>query len=530
MRILTVLSLMIFVLNVAALKAQTVTGESIVSYDASSGQAEAYAYTDMDYTIAYWYSARVDTNLTDNSSIVQSSSNIGNPTAEASMTYTGSNGDNYLVQSAHSVIPLYQNTGYCGANYEWDDAYALSYIAASVEYGSAPQIGGGSQGSNTWVGSYASEASLPVQYTITLGDTYATASGDSTPTISGIDPNDWASGATTPNVTITGANFGSNAPTINFSPSSGISYTLSSNTDTQIIADVTVQTGTPTEDVDVTVTSNGYGGSGFAPGGSGTSATSTSAKAHVNAPPNSPEVTVVAWIDGTQPDIVNFLNGGMNAGVNPSLLSDLNSTGYQCVKEVTFWALLRIPRDVKNQTDINYASVWGIAHSPNPNPGPTINPQTLSQNVYAYRMFNDYGGSQPNANGALAGTTPDPCNWVGGTINGWLGGGQASQYNGNTGTSSSGKQYQVADVRVGKGGQLAYQTVSAVTSLRTVPWIYSVIEFDSAGDPFASDVASFPTYSVYVNNSLVATYTQSSVLSFFSNYTQSNEASWSPAP
>jgi len=156
------------------------------------------------------------------------------------------------------------------------------------------------------------------------------AGGDSTPRITGIIPNDWASGQTT-NVTFSGINFGSNAPTLGFSPSSGISYSLSSYSDTQIVANVSVASGTPTEQVAVTVTSNGYGGSGFTSGGSGASPTSAPATATVKAvPANSPEITVVGWIDGTAPDITNFLAGNMNSGVNPTLMTNLNAGGFKC--------------------------------------------------------------------------------------------------------------------------------------------------------------------------------------------------------
>jgi hypothetical protein len=42
----------------------------------------------------------------------------------------------------------------------------------------------------------------------------------------------------------------------------------------------------------------------------------------------------------------------------------------------------------------------------------------------------------------------------------------------------------------------------------TVPWIWSVIRFDAAGNLTTTDHAIFPTYSVYEDGVLIRTYTQ----------------------
>ena len=60
-------------------------------------------------------------------------------------------------------------------------------------------------------------------------------------------------------------------------------------------------------------------------------------------------------------------------------------------------------------------------------------------------------------------------------------------------------------------GQRGSQTINGG---RTEPWIWSVIEFNSSGTPTYTNVGMFPTYSVYVNGSLVATYPQSTVAAF----------------
>ena len=63
-------------------------------------------------------------------------------------------------------------------------------------------------------------------------------------------------------------------------------------------------------------------------------------------------------------------------------------------------------------------------------------------------------------------------------------------------------------------GQSGSQTIN---NGRTVPWVWSVIEFDSSGIPTYTDTAMFPTYSVYVNGGLLVTFNQSSVASFVAN-------------
>ena len=115
---------------------------------------------------------------------------------------------------------------------------------------------------------------------------------NNTPMITGIYPSDWTSGTTTLGVTFTGQYFGTNAPTLSFSPSNGISYGLVSYSDTQVVANINVATGTPNEQVTVTITNNGYGGLGFQSGGGRVSPTSAPVSASVHAPLNSPEIVV----------------------------------------------------------------------------------------------------------------------------------------------------------------------------------------------------------------------------------------------
>ena len=68
-----------------------------------------------------------------------------------------------------------------------------------------------------------------------------------------------------------------------------------------------------------------------------------------------------------------------------------------------------------------------------------------------------------------------------------------------------------AEGRIGTVGQRGSETINGG---RTVPWIWSAIEFNTTGTPTYSNVGMFPTYSVYVSGSLVATYAQSTVAAF----------------
>jgi len=326
---------------------------------------------------------------------------------------------------------------------------------------------------------------------------------DSTPAITGIYPSDWNAGAMT-SVTFTGQYFGTNAPTLSFSPSGGISYTLSTYSDTQIVASVTVAAGTPNEQVSVSVTNNGYGGNSFNGGGAGQPATSAAIFATVHAPLNSPEITVIAWVNQSAPDL-----NPLPSGANQYLVTNLNSTPSTCGNEIFWWSVVGSPVDLLTSTDQAYANDWIVKYSANPAPPPTITPSN-QLSAGNFRLFNDFGGS--GGGGVEVGITPDPCGTSVPTfILNWLGKGQSSQYNGAYPTSGSGKVYQLAEGRVGKMGQTGSMTINGG---RTVPWIWSVIEFDSSGNPIYSDVAMFPTYSVYVNGVLTVTYPQSSVASF----------------
>lgn len=323
---------------------------------------------------------------------------------------------------------------------------------------------------------------------------------DSTPVLTGIDPSDWTAG-TTAQVTFTGQYFGTNAPTLSFSPGTGISYTLSSYNDTQIVASVTVASGTPDEQVAVSVTNNGYSGSSFSGTSAGESPTSPTVYATVHAPITSSEVTVIAWIDPNAPDLQIFPAG------NQTLVQKLHNTNKNvCGAELAFWAA-GSPIDINSSTDQDYANDWLIKYSANTAPPTTIVP-SAQLSAGNFRMINDFGGT---ASGFYQlGITPDPCGLVPASILDWIAPGQPSQYNGKSGTSPSGQVYQLVEGRLGTLGQ----QVNLTLNNRTAPWVWTVIKFDSSGNPTYSEDAVFPTYSVYINGTLVKTYQQIAVSCF----------------
>jgi hypothetical protein len=326
--------------------------------------------------------------------------------------------------------------------------------------------------------------------------------GNQTPIVTGIDPSVWISGSTT-SVTFSGQYFDTNSPTLAFSPSAGIGYTLSSYNDSQIVATVNVATGTPNEDVAVSVTNNGYGGSAFYPGASGASPASAPVNARVQSPLNTPEITVIGWINGQAPDIVATVSAGPTT---PTLRTNLTGSSLTCLAHMLDW-YSRISSNLLTPTDIAYANAWLLQQSANPAPPPTTITPAAQQSAGHFRVFNDFGSGRGFYQ---VGSTPSPC-----------GGATASWYSpvGNTypdsgpGVSGSGEIYQLAEGQVGSAGQKISQTING----RTVPWVWSVIEFNSSNAPTFSQVGMFPSYSVYNNGNFVVTYPQSTVASFVLN-------------
>jgi hypothetical protein len=446
--------------------------------------------------------------------------------ADASPT-TISIGDTGVATAGEDVCVEWGTVGTCGGDYF--QTYSQSW-GASWTSGDSNVV---SVIADTWQATYGGSALGTTYLTGFVSDTWgcyayvntpdiSVVAPDNTPVLTGIDPSDWPADGIAYQVTFTGQYFGTNQPTLTFSDST-IGYSLLSYNDTQIVAYVTVPSGTPDEDVTVGVTSAGYyGRSGFLSGGGQNSPLSSSIYAAVMSPLNTAEVTIIAWVDQTAPDLARLANGANPDGANSTLVSNLNSSGSSCIGQVGAW-IVGFSGNLNSQTDRDYASAWLLLHSANTDPGPSIDPPT-QRSGGDYRLYSDWG------NGKAAfdvGVTPDPCSVFGASIEGWLAKGEASTWMGFSGTTGSGNRYKVTEGRIGKIGEAVSKVVN---NNRSVPWIYDVIEFDPSGIPIYSDVATFPTYSVYVNGQRVSTHTQSSVKDFIGTYDGSNETGWSPIP
>ena len=104
-------------------------------------------------------------------------------------------------------------------------------------------------------------------HNLTLSTRFGTSNGvtfnvgDPTPNITSVSPNVWNAGATT-SFTITGRGFGTN-PTLELTGTGVTGSSISTASDTQIQASVTIDASAPSGSATIKVTSNGYGGSGF---------------------------------------------------------------------------------------------------------------------------------------------------------------------------------------------------------------------------------------------------------------------------
>jgi hypothetical protein len=135
---------------------------------------------------------------------------------------------------------------------------------------------------NYSITSNASTGSQTLTFTTCFGSGSASFQvGDPTPVITGVNPNNFPAGAQTSFI-ISGSGFGT-APTLAISGNGVTGYGITSSTDTQINATVTIGANAPSGIATITVTSTGYLGIGFvSTGGSGGSTNSAMASAMIN--------------------------------------------------------------------------------------------------------------------------------------------------------------------------------------------------------------------------------------------------------
>ena len=243
-------------------------------------------------------------------------------------------------------------------------------------------------------------------------------------------------------------------------------------------------------------------GGGNPTGGNQTTTwTRTSSPAAV---PVTADITVIAWVDASKITLPKPQTDALRNNLNrPGVCSILLST----------WVLNQ-QTNLNGQADRDYANAWLLIHSANSSPPRSIDPN-LEKDIGDFRLFNRFqiksrgDISQPTAfpnEPPTVGSTADPC----GTPVKQPG--QDHPNNGFRGIDSAGQGVaQLVEGRLGTIGQ----TINTTINGGTTPWIWNVIEFDSTGSiVLPVDHAMFPTYSIYLNGSLVSTCSQSDPGSF----------------
>jgi hypothetical protein len=341
--------------------------------------------------------------------------------------------------------------------------------------------------------------------------------GDAPATITSLNPSTWTAG-TSFTLTITGTGFGSN-PTVSITdPNNAVSTGnfTSSPDGTSIQIGVTVNGNDPSDEVaTVTVNPAGLinGAQGFTCVCNNPTGSAMVQAAITTATPPTPysEITIVSWVNG---DAIP-LPTGENSGLQGALSNDTPLDRAACAATLASWYLDYMVF-VNNSQDVAYADAWLLRNSKNSPPPNTLSP-AWTGNVNNFRMLNDFkinSGGVPIISSAVVGTTPDPCGELQPIA------AEAHTFNGWVNFSPLGNEYQLAESRVGPTGQIIGENLNNTPS---IPWIYSVVEFDQNRNPIIPSItAIFPTYSLYVNGQLYATYPQTSAVVFSGlNATQS---------
>jgi hypothetical protein len=217
------------------------------------------------------------------------------------------------------------------------------------------------------------------------------------------------------------------------------------------------------------------------------------------------DIVVIGWVNSsaiTLPGGASFL---LRIDINTPLI---------CSALLLDW-VVGLPTDLFGQAEVDYANAFLLIHSGNSQPPATINPDAQLA-AGDFRLFNRLQATYSQSGGTISnfsaihsntrvGSTPDPCGLVGNAS------GETHPSSGSNGVTSSGTAvYQLAEGRLGTLGQRVNHTINGTTT----PWIWSVIRFDASGNPDTSDHAIFPTYYVYQDGSLIATYPQSAPTAF----------------
>jgi len=92
----------------------------------------------------------------------------------------------------------------------------------------------------------------------------------------------------------------------------------------------------------------------------------------VRAPINSPEVTVIAWVNGNAPDL-NPLPTGENSTLKGNLQNGTVAQQTACALQGGRW-ILGVASNISTGADAAYANAWLLTNSANTAPPSTITP------------------------------------------------------------------------------------------------------------------------------------------------------------
>lgn len=194
-----------------------------------------------------------------------------------------------------------------------------------------------------------------------------------------------------------------------------------------------------------------------------------------------PNIVVIGWVDASAITLPT--------GESTALQLALVRYSPVCTATLLAWSQNNTLDLLGTTANKNYANAWLLKNSGNTAPPATIDPATVLGGG-DFRLFNESQWTFFQSNGILSsatqitrtaavGATPDPCGFAPAPVPG-----QNHPDNGASGiTASADAVYQLAEGRIGTTGQAVSQTING----RTVPWIWSVIKFDTSGVATTTD-------------------------------------------
>ncbi len=228
------------------------------------------------------------------------------------------------------------------------------------------------------------------------------------------------------------------------------------------------------------------------------------------------DILVVGWVDAGPPraDLAR-----LSSQADILIKVDL-SNPVTCNLAAASW-LAGAQIDLSSNADRQYANAFLLANSGNGQPAASVDYDAVGD-AGDYRLWNRLQVSIDDAVPAVTfiqqptprtGMTPNPC---GGAFIPFVPASEPSDAHPDNGadglTNAQDGVFQLGEGRLGAHGQTINKTING----HTTPWIWSVIRFDLLGNlaPSAIDHQIFPTYYVYADGQLIATYPQSAAATF----------------